>query len=247
MTKKILITGATKGIGWALAQKAYSYGYDVILHGRNATELQQRKLELAPQGERCTTVCFDVRDRKILEQELQKIDRLNVLVNNAGTIADNWWSKMTDEQWDTVIATDLTGVYNVTSRLTAKIVPGGHIVNITSQAGLKGNPGQANYSAAKAALVGMTYTLAAELKRKQIYVNAVAPAAITAMTRPVLEKFRQKNGSLPSMWQLGTAAQVADFIIQHVLSTQKTGQVLAVNGTRQGYWLPAQYQRMEER
>ena len=113
---------------------------------------------------------------------------------------------------------------------------------MTSQGGLLGNPGQANYAATKGALVSLTYTLARELARYHLRVNAVAPAARTDMTRPVIAHLRDRNGGqLPAEWQLGSAAAVGRFIVTRVLPAPQTGCVFAINGNQVGYWTPPQY------
>lgn len=244
MVKRILITGATRGIGRATAQAAMAQGLAVVLHGRNQHRLNQvRQTLLAryPHGD-CRMLCCDVTDRAAVSQACCKLLSVDYLVNNAGTVADAWWTKMTARQWDNVIATNLTGVFNVTRAVVPKMRPGGAIIMMTSQGGLLGNPGQANYAATKGALVSLTYTLARELARFHLRVNAVAPAARTDMTRPVMAYLRERNGGqLPVEWQLGTAAAVGRFIVKQVLPTPQTGCVFAVNGAQVGYWTPPQY------
>ncbi|WP_057744740.1 SDR family NAD(P)-dependent oxidoreductase [Liquorilactobacillus capillatus] len=239
--KKILITGATRGIGWMLAQKAAAAGLEVILQGRNPYVLREKKLILSKKTNKVMTSCFDIRNRTAAKRELARIVDIDYIVNNAGMIADNWWEKMCIEDWDDVLATNLTGAFNVTKALTPKLNPNGQIIFMTSQAGLLGNPGQANYSAAKAALIGLTYTLAAELQRCSIRVNAVSPGAVTEMTAPVIAKLKAKYGELPVEWQLGSTEAVAEFILAEVLPTTRTGTIFAVNGNRNGYWSKPQY------
>ncbi|WP_235809315.1 SDR family NAD(P)-dependent oxidoreductase [Liquorilactobacillus aquaticus] len=241
MKKKILITGATRGIGWALAKKAAASDLSVLLQGRDRQLLSERKNFLSEKGFEVRMVCFDIRDRLTASKELAKIDDIDYIVNNAGIVADNWWGKMKPEQWDDVLATNLTGAFNVTKVLTSKLNKNGQIIFLTSQSGILGNAGQSNYSAAKAGLVGLTYTLSKELQRFGIRVNAVSPGAVTEMTAPVLKKIKDKYGSLPAEWKLGSADEVANFIIDDVLSTKKTGIVFAINGNKKGYWSKPQY------
>ncbi|GAJ25405.1 3-oxoacyl-[acyl-carrier protein] reductase [Liquorilactobacillus sucicola DSM 21376 = JCM 15457] len=244
MGKKILITGATRGIGWALARKAAAAGLEVVLQGRNAQILAEKKQLLDKKGTEVQISCFDVQNRSAAKKQLAKIGDIDYIINNAGIIADNWWNKMTAEQWDEVLATNLTGAFNVTSLLTPKLNKNGQIIFLTSQAGILGNAGQANYSAAKAGLIGLTYTLAEELRRDSIRVNAVSPGAVTEMTLPVLNKLRAKYKELPPEWHLGSADAVAAFIIDEVLPTCKTGTVFAVNGSKKGYWSRPQYNQL---
>ncbi|MFK5676462.1 SDR family NAD(P)-dependent oxidoreductase [Ligilactobacillus sp. LYQ60] len=244
MVKRILVTGATRGIGRATAQAAMKQGLAVILHGRNRHRLNQvRQTLLAhyPHGE-CRVLCCDVVDRSAVGKACRHLPPVDYLVNNAGTVADAWWTKMTARQWDTVIATNLTGVFNITRAVVPKMRAGGAIIMMTSQGGLLGNPGQANYAATKGALVSLTYTLARELTRYHLRVNAVAPAARTDMTRPVMAHLRERyGGHLPAEWHLGSATAVGQFIVTQVLSTPQTGCVFAVNGSQVGYWTPPQY------
>ncbi|WP_311407049.1 SDR family oxidoreductase [Liquorilactobacillus uvarum] len=241
MRKKILITGATRGIGWALAKKAAVTDLNVFLQGRNPQLLAERKKFLEKNNIEIHTICFDIRDRSAAQKELEKISDIDYIINNAGIVADNWWGKMKTKQWDDVLATNLTGAFNITKVLTPKLNKNGQIIFLTSQSGLLGNAGQSNYSAAKAGLVGLTYTLAKELQRFSIRVNAVSPGALTEMTAPVLKKLEVKYGSLPSEWHLGSADDVADFIIDEILPTKRTGTVFAVNGNKKGYWSKPQY------
>lgn len=244
MVKRILITGATRGIGRATAQAAMEQGLAVIIHGRNQhrlNQVQQALLTRYQHGE-CRVLCCDVTDRAAVSQACRQLPPVDYLVNNAGTVADAWWMKMTANQWDTVIATNLTGVFNVTRAVVPRMRAGGAIIMMTSQGGLLGNPGQANYAATKGALVSLTYTLARELARYHLRVNAVAPAARTDMTRPVIAHLRDRNGGqLPAEWQLGSAAAVGRFIVTRVLPAPQTGCVFAINGNQVGSWTPPQY------
>lgn len=240
MTKKtILITGATRGIGWSLAQQAAQQNYRVILTGRNSNLVQQRKEQLLQKfpASQVQSIVLDVCNRRMIKSVAQSLGKIDVLINNAGIIADNWWVNLSCQDWDRVIATNLTGAFNVTHYLTSHLKPGGQIIMLTSQSALLGNPGQSNYAASKAGIIGLTKTLALELKRFSLKVNCVAPAAITDMTRPVIEKIKQKHhGNLPAEWQLGSSQTVAIFIINYVLNSEKTGMIYAVNGAKIGYW-----------
>ena len=144
---------------------------------------------------------------------------------------------MSPNDWDDVIATNLTGVFNVTHFLTENIKDGGQIVMMTSRSAMLGNMGQANYAASKAGLIALTKTLAQELKRRDIRVNCLSPAAMTDMTVPAMEKVKQRyDGNLPEEWQIGSSQQVAAFVVDHLLHTDQTGQVYAVNGDEIGFW-----------
>lgn len=235
----ILITGATRGIGWALAQQAAKQNYKLILAGRDSTKLQTRRSELLNYFPTATVqiAVFDVCNRLAVRQAALTSGKIDFLINNAGNIADNWWIKLSTQNWDQVITTNLTGTFNVTHYFTNQINPGGQIVMLTSKSALFGNPGQANYSAAKAGIIGLTKTLALELKRFDLRVNCVAPAAKTDMTLPAIEKIKQHfAGKLPAEWELGSSKQVAEFIINRLLKTKQTGMIYSVNGDKLGYW-----------
>ncbi|NRN89958.1 SDR family NAD(P)-dependent oxidoreductase [Lactobacillus helveticus] len=243
--KTILITGATRGIGWSLAQQAAQQNYRVILTGRNSNLVQQRKEQLLQKfpASQVQSIVLDVCNRRMIKSVAQNLGKIDVLINNAGIIADDWWVNLSCQDWDRVIATNLTGAFNVTHYLSSHLKPGGQIIMLTSQSALLGNPGQSNYAASKAGVIGLTKTLAVELKRFSLKVNCVAPAAITDMTRPVIEKIKQKHhGKLPAEWQLGSSQTVATFIINHVLNSEKNGMIYAVNGAKIGYWEPIFHQ-----
>ena len=237
--KTILITGATRGIGWAIAQAAAQENYHVILNGRDSEQLALRVKMLKNNypDSKIDALLFDVTDRVAIAQAALSVGKIDVLINNAGIALDNWWTKMSPNDWDDVIATNLTGVFNVTHFLTDNIKDGGQIVMMTSRSAMLGNMGQANYAASKAGLIALTKTLAQELKRRDIRVNCLSPAAMTDMTVPAMEKVKQRyDGNLPEEWQIGSSQQVAAFVVDHLLHTDQTGQVYAVNGDEIGYW-----------
>lgn len=237
--KTILITGATRGIGWDIARLAAQAQYHVILNGRSQEQLDLRVklLRINYPDAQIEGVVFDVTDRAAIAQAALSVGPIDILVNNAGIALDNWWVKMSSNDWDDVIATNLTGVFNVTHFLTDNIKDGGQIVMMTSRSAMLGNMGQANYAASKAGLIALTKTLAQELKRRDIRVNCLSPAAMTDMTVPAMEKVKQRyDGKLPEEWQIGSSKQVAAFVVNHLLHTDQTGQVYAVNGDEIGYW-----------
>lgn len=240
MSKKtILITGATRGIGWSIAQAAAQANYHVILNGRDKEQLTLRVKTLKsqyPESE-IEMLLFDVKDRAAVAQAALSVGEVDVLINNAGIALDSWWIKMSPEDWDEVIATNLTGAFNVTHYFTDKLKDGGQIIMMTSRSAMFGNMGQVNYAASKAALIALSKTLAQELKRRAIRVNCLAPEAMTEMTLPAIEKVKKRyDGKLPKEWLIGSSKQVADFVVDYLLDTDKTGQVFMVNGQKQGYW-----------
>jgi len=231
-----LVTGASRGIGAAVARALAAGGVDVVL---NCVEKRQAAEELAVElralGRRAWVVPFDVRDavatRAALETLLAETP-VDILVNNAGVVADNVFPALAAEAWHRVIDTTLDGFYNVTQPLVMPMARRrwGRIVNMASVSGLIGNRGQVNYSAAKAGLIGATRALALELAKRNITVNAVAPGLIeTDMIAgaPVDEIVKH----IP-MQRVGTVDEVAGVVA--FLASDKaayiTGQVLAVSG-----------------
>ena len=237
MSRKVaLISGASRGIGAAVARTLANDGLDVIL-----TCVQQRAaaeaiaVELRQLGGKAWVAQFDVRDaeasRAAIEQLLAETE-IHIVVNNAGVVADAPFPGLTGEAWHRVVDTTLDGFFNVTQPLVMPMVrrKWGRIINVSSIAGVTGNRGQVNYAAAKAGLIGATKSLALELASRNITVNAVAPGLIdTEMiaSAPVEEILKH----VP-MRRVGTAQEVADLVA--FLASDKaaymTGQVLSIAG-----------------
>ena len=236
MEKIALITGASKGIGRAIALGLAHDGFDIWLNYRSGHEaaksVQQEILEM---GRHCDLLCFDVCDRSACKEILEPLLAAHipaVLVNNAGFARDNIFGLMTDNEWDSVLSVHLDGFYNVTRLIVPHMIRArkGRIISIASVAGQAGNPGQVNYSAAKAGIIGATKALARELGKRNILVNAVAPGLIeTEMTKdlPIQEYLK----AVP-MQRMGTAEEVAGCVrfLCSDWASYVTGQVLAVNG-----------------
>ena len=233
--KRALVTGATGGIGEAIARALHAQGATVVLTGRREDALAKLAAEL---GERAETVVADLSAAEGQETLLKAAEAggpIDILVNNAGITRDTLAMRMKDEDWGAVLETNLTSVF----RLSRGALKGmmkrrfGRIVNIGSVVGATGNPGQANYAAAKAGLVGMTKALAAELGSRGITVNCVAPGFIdTAMTQKLDEK--QKEALMPRIpaGRLGIGADIAAAVV-YLASDEAayvTGQTLHVNG-----------------
>lgn len=168
--RTILITGATRGIGWAIAQKAAQANHKVILTGRDPLSLKSRAEELQkkfPKTE-IQAIPLDVSNRSSIANAAKLIKDIDILINNAGIAADSTFKKMSPEIWDEVISVNLTGVFNSTHALLDKINQGGQIITLTSKSALFGNFGQANYAASKAGIIAFTKTLAKELQKSMI-------------------------------------------------------------------------------
>jgi 3-oxoacyl-[acyl-carrier protein] reductase len=232
-----LITGASRGIGAAIAKKLATDGFPVLInYAKNVDAAQKVKSEIESAGGRAELMQFDVKDRAAvntaLETKLGEGVSIGVLVNNAGIAKDGPFPSMTYEAWDEVTRTTLDGFYNVTRALVMPMVrqKWGRIVNISSVSGVMGNRGQTNYSAAKAGLIGATKSLAMELAKRNITVNAVAPGLIeTDMISgaPIEEILK-----LIPMRRLGQPEEVAS-VVSFLVSDAAgyiTGQVIGING-----------------
>ena len=235
--KKVLVTGAGRGIGRAIALAAAKAGYEVIAHyNRSSKPAAELKAQIEAGGGICHLIQFDISDRadcrKKLEALWEEQGPLWGIVCNAGICSDNTFVALSDEQWDSVINTNLNGFYNVLSPLVMPMCrkKKGRIVTIASISGLWGNRGQVNYSASKAGIIGATKALAAELASRSITVNCVAPGIIqTDMIGDVPE---DKIMSAIPMGRLGKPEEVAAAVL-FLLSDEAsyiTRQVISVNG-----------------
>ncbi len=234
--KKALVTGATGGIGGAIARALHAQGASVTLSGTRRQALDALASSL---GDRVQIVEANLSDRDSVEELVPAAEAamggLDILVNNAGVTRDNLFLRMKDEEWDTVIAVNLTASF----RLSRAAVRGmmrrrfGRIINIGSVVGATGNPGQGNYAASKAGLVGMSKALAAEVASRGITVNCIAPGFIESpMTEALNEKQRESILATIPMSRLGTGDEIAAAAV-YLASAEAayvTGQTLHVNG-----------------
>jgi 3-oxoacyl-[acyl-carrier protein] reductase len=234
--KGALVTGATGGIGNAIARKLHAAGATVAISGTKADRLEALAGELA---ERVHIVPCDLSDRaavqKLTGEAEAKLGTLDILVNNAGMTKDNLFMRMKDEEWDQVIAVDLTSAFLLSRAAVRNMMrrQWGRIVNITSISGIIGNPGQGNYAAAKAGMIGMTKSLAREVASRGITANCIAPGFIkTAMTDALNEKQVEAIAQHIPAGTFGTPDDIASAALY--LSSQEarymTGQTLHVNG-----------------
>jgi 3-oxoacyl-[acyl-carrier protein] reductase len=234
--RKALVTGATGGIGGSIARALHAQGAIVTLSGTRRSALDELAASL---GDRVHVVEANLSDKDSVEALVpaaeSAMEGLDILVNNAGVTKDNLFMRMKDEEWDTVIAVNLTAAF----RLSRAAVKGmmrrryGRIINIGSVVGSTGNAGQGNYAASKAGLIGMTKALAAEVASRSITVNCVAPGFIESpMTDSLNEKQRAGILGTVPMGRLGQGGEIASSVV-YLASTEAgyvTGHTLHVNG-----------------
>jgi 3-oxoacyl-[acyl-carrier protein] reductase len=209
--RKALVTGASGGIGEAIARQLHSRGATVGLHGTRVERLEALAADL---GDRVHMFPADLSDRDAVSElgksAEEKLEGVDILVNNAGITKDGLFVRMSDDAWDQVLEVNLTAVFRLTRELAHPMMKrrNGRIINITSVVGVSGNPGQANYCAAKAGMIGFSKSLAQEIAPRNVTVNCVAPGFIeSAMTDKLNDK--QKDaimGAIP-MRRMGTGAR----------------------------------------
>jgi len=234
--RKALVTGATGGLGGAIARTLHAQGASVAISGTRAEALEALAGEL---GERVVVAPCNLSDKDAVEALVptaeEKLGGLDILVNNAGITRDNLFLRLKDEDWDGVLAVNLTAAFRL-SRAAVKSMMRkryGRIVSIGSVVGTTGNPGQGNYAAAKAGLIGMSKALAAEVASRNITVNVVAPGFIESpMTQALNEKQRESILSDVPMGRLGAGADIAAAVafLASAEAGYVTGQTLHVNG-----------------
>jgi 3-oxoacyl-[acyl-carrier protein] reductase len=237
--KVALVTGAAQGIGKAIALLLARNGADVVVSDINLEKAQETANEIQGMGRRSVAIKVNVADLKDVERMVgaivEQFGRIDILVNNAGITRDRLILRMTEEDWDAVLDVNLKGTFNCTKaaiRYMSK-QKSGKIVSIASVSGEMGNPGQANYAASKAGVIGFTKTIAREFAGRGINVNAIAPGYIqTPMTDAVPEKTKEELKRMIPMERLGKPEDVAQAVLFLVSenSSYITGQVLNVNG-----------------
>ena len=234
-----LVTGASRGIGEAIAKRLASEGATVLAAARTADALARVVSEIEGAGGRASALALDLADPGAIEAAVKTAlaahGEIHVLVNNAGVTEDNLILRMSREAWDRVLATNLTGVFLLTQAVVKGMVRKryGRIVNVTSVVGLMGNAGQVNYAASKAGLVGLTKSVARELASRNITCNAVAPGFIaTAMTDKMTDEAKSKmTGQIP-IARLGAPGDVAAAVayLASEDAAYVTGTVVNVSG-----------------
>ncbi|RIK82671.1 MAG: 3-oxoacyl-[acyl-carrier-protein] reductase [Planctomycetota bacterium] len=234
-----LVTGASRGIGKAIALALGKAGAEVACIARNEQKLNETAAEITSAGGKASVHVCDVADSAGVQATVDAVvaahGRLDVVVNNAGITKDTLLPVMTDEDWDQVIAANLRSVFLFT-RAAAKVMMrqrSGRIINMSSVSGLVGNPGQSNYSASKAGIIGFTQTVARELAKRKVTVNAICPGFIAtdmaeALGPAIIDEVKKR---IP-MQRLGDAEEIADAVLFLASDSASyiTGQVVTVDG-----------------
>ena len=234
--KTALVTGATGGIGGAIARAFHAQGATVGISGRREDVLQALADEL---GDRCHVLPCNLGDAdavgSLIEQAETAMERVDILVNNAGLTRDMLSMRISDEMWNEVLEVNLTSAFRLIRDALKTMMRNraGRIVNITSIVGVTGNPGQANYAASKAGMIGMTKSIAAEVAARGVTANCIAPGFIqTAMTDALNEKQHESLLEFIPAKRMGTAEEIATAAV-YLASDEAayvTGQTLHVNG-----------------
>ena len=234
-----LVTGASRGIGRKVAEELASQGAYVVLASRSQAEVEAAAQEIREKGGEALAVQMDVGQidqvRSALISIQKTVEKVDILINNAGIARDNLLLRMKDEEWDQVLRTNLDGLFYVTREVVKGMVRQryGRVINITSVVAQMGNPGQVNYVSSKAGIIGFTKALAREVASRNITVNAIAPGFIeTDMTTEMGQKMKDElRGSIP-LKRLGSVGDVAYGVL--FLAAKEagyvTGHVLNING-----------------
>ena len=240
MSKVAFITGATRGIGKAIALELAKEGYNIALNYRTKNEaLENLKKEISEIGVECYPVQGDVSkaedSERMTKEIIEHFEQIDVLVNNAGITKDNLILRMKEEEFTDVINVNLVGTFNITKNVIKYMTKKryGKIINLSSVVGISGNAGQSNYAASKAGIIGFTKSIAKELASRNITANAVAPGFIqTDMTNVLKDEIKEAiEGTIP-LKRLGTAEDVAK-VVKFLASDESsyiTGQVINVDG-----------------
>ena len=237
--KVAIITGGSRGIGKAIAHSFCRAGAHIMICSRSANSINQTAETLVSQGYSVLAIQADVSSKSdvevLVEKTLSEFGQVDILINNAGITRDTLLMRMKDDDWETVIQTNLTGAAYCTRAVIRSMIrqKEGCIINISSIVGIVGNAGQANYAAAKAGMIGLTKSVAKEVANRGIRVNAIAPGFITTdMTAKFSEENRQKILDLIPMRSFGSVEDVAE-VSKFLASSSAqyiTGQVIQVDG-----------------
>ena len=232
----IILTGSTGGIGSSILEKLYSFNANILATGTNQNKLDKIKESY----KNVITKSFDISNHKLIEKFVNECNeyfenKIDILINNAGITSDNLSIRMKDDDWNNVIKINLTSSFMLSKFVIKKMLKNknGKIINITSIVGHTGNIGQANYSASKAGLVGMSKSLALEYGKKNIKINCVSPGFIKSeMTDKISDDYKKKMEDKISLGRFGTPNDVANVVafLSSDLSNYITGETIHVNG-----------------
>lgn len=238
--KVALVTGGSRGIGKAIALKLAGLGADIIINYSSNEKLAHEVIEeINRLGRTAIAIKADVSKlddaEKLIDESIKQFNKVDILVNNAGVTKDNLLMRMSEEDWDKVLNINLKGVFNVTKSVIRSMIKqkSGSIINITSVVGISGNAGQCNYSASKAGVIGFTKSLAKEVAKKGVRVNAIAPGFIeTEMTDKLSDKVKDEYIKSIPLNRLGQPDDIANVVafLASDMSSYITGQVLVVDG-----------------
>lgn len=234
--KTVIVTGGAKGIGKAIALKFAGEGANIVLNYRS-TSPEEVKTEIEEMGVKCLTVQADVsraeEAQKLVDAAIAEFGGVDVLVNNAGITRDTLLMRMSEDDFDAVIDTNLKGCFNMMKAVNKIMMKqrSGAIINMSSVIGLAGNVGQVNYAASKAGVLGMTYSVAKELAARNITCNAIAPGMIaTDMTEVLSDKVKEQILAGIPLKRFGQPEEIADAALFLAKSKYITGQVITVDG-----------------
>ncbi|WIV10828.1 3-oxoacyl-[acyl-carrier-protein] reductase [Proteiniborus sp. MB09-C3] len=238
--KVALVTGGSRGIGKSIAIKLASLGSDVLFsYTSNADRAKEVQAEIERMGRRALAIKADVSKiddvERMIQEGMNYFSQIDILVNNAGVTKDNLLMRMTEEEWNNVMDVNLKGTFNVTKCLIRNMIKQKNcsIINVASIVGISGNAGQCNYSASKAGIIGFTKSLAKEVGKKNIRVNAVAPGFIaTDMTKKLPEKVVEEYLEKITLNKLGEPEDIANAVafLASDMSKYITGQIIVVDG-----------------
>ncbi len=238
--KRVLVTGAGTGLGKAIAIELCKNDFEVVLHYRSSKSgIEDALSRINELAKKATSLCFDITDRaqckQILEQDIEQNGSYYGIVCNAGITKDAAFPMMTDDDWDSVVRTNIDGFYNVVKPCIMPMIAaheGGRIIAISSVSGIMGNRGQVNYSASKAALIGAVKALALEVAKRNITVNAVAPGLIDTQMTELDETVKKEILKMIPLKRMGKPQDVADTVafLMSDKANYITRQVISVNG-----------------